>query len=66
MKQETIPITFEAEKTKALRRYISKRDSSLEAELQKAAQRLYEKVVPALVREYIDEADTPTKPEVRS
>ena len=31
----------------------------MEAELQKAAQRLYEKVVPAPVREYIDEADLP-------
>ena len=47
MKQATIQITFEEEKLRALRRYIAKRDSTLEAELQKAAQRLYEKVVPA-------------------
>ena len=46
MKQATIQITFEEEKLRALRRYIAKRDSTLEAELQKAAQRLYEKVVP--------------------
>lgn len=52
MKQANIQITFEEEKLRALRRYIAKRDSTLEAELQKAAQRLYEKVVPAAVQEY--------------
>ena len=59
------------EKVRALRRYIAKRDSTLEAELQKAAQRLYEKVVPAAVQEYISdcEQDEPVrklqkKPEV--
>ena len=51
MKQANIQITFEEEKLRALRRYIAKRDSTLEAELQKAAQRLYEKVVPAAVQE---------------
>ena len=55
MKQATIQITFEEEKLRVLRRYIAKRDSTLEAELQKAAQRLYEKVVPAAVQEYISD-----------
>ena len=71
MKQATIQITFEEEKLRALRRYIAKRDSTLEAELQKAAQRLYEEVVPAAVQEYISdcEQDEPVrkpqkKPEV--
>ena len=53
MKQANIQITFEEEKLRALRRYIAKRNSTLESELQKAAQRLYEKVVPAAVQEYI-------------
>ena len=57
MKQATIQITFEEEKLRALRRYISKRDSTLEAELQKAAQRLYEKVIPAAVQEYISDGE---------
>ena len=57
MKQATIQITFEEEKLRALRRYIAKRDSTLEAELQKAAQRLYEKVVPAAVQEYIRDGE---------
>ena len=56
MKQANIQITFEEEKLRALRRYIAKRDSTLEAELQKAAQRLYEKVVPAAVQEYISDS----------
>ena len=57
MKQATIQITFEEEKLRALRRYIAKRDSTLEAELQKAAQRLYEKVVPSAVQEYIRDGE---------
>ena len=65
MKQSTIQISFDDEKLKALKRYIAKRDSTLEAELQKAAQRLYEKVVPAPVREYIDEADLPEDKPIR-
>ena len=55
MKQANIQITFEEEKLRALRRYIATRDSTLEAELQKAAQRLYEQVVPAAVQEYISD-----------
>ena len=72
MKQATIQITFEEEKLRALRRYIAKRDSTLEAELQKAAQRLYEKVTPAAVQEYISDCTQgdavrrpQKKPEVR-
>ena len=57
MKQATIQIIFEEEKLRALRRYIAKRDSTLEAELQKAAQRLYEKVVPAAVQEYVSDCE---------
>ena len=69
MKQANIQITFEEEKLRALRRYIAKRDSTLEAELQKAAQRLYEKVVPTAVQEYISdcEQDEPVrKPQKKS
>ena len=69
MKQATIQITFEEEKLRALRRYIAKRDSTLEAELQKAAQRLYEKVVPAAVQEYFSDCtqdDPVRKPQKKS
>ena len=57
MKQANIQITFEEEKLRALRRYIAKRYSTLEAELKKAAKRLYEKVVPAAVQEYISDCE---------
>lgn len=57
MKQATVQISLDEEKLRALRRYIAKRDSSLEAELQKAAQRLYEKVVPTAVQEYIGDCE---------
>ena len=69
MKQANIQITFEEEKLRALRRYIAKRDSTLEAELQKAAQRLYVKVVPAAVQEYISDCtqdDPVRKPQKKS
>ena len=69
MKQTNIQITFEEEKLRALRRYIAKRDSTLEAELQKATQRLYEKVVPAAVKEYISDCtqdDPVRKPQKKS
>ena len=69
MKQTNIQITFEEEKLRALRRYIAKRDSTLEAELQKATQRLYEKVVPVAVQEYISDCtqnDPVRKPQKKS
>ena len=69
MKQATIQITFEAERRRALRRYMARRASTLEAELQKAAQRLYEKVVPAAVQEYISDCtqdDPVRKPQKKS
>ena len=55
MKQANIQITFEEEKLRALRRYIAKRDSTLEAELQKGGAATLRKVVPAAVQEYISD-----------
>lgn len=57
MKQGNLAISFEEEKLAALRRYMSKKDLDLETELTNALTKLYEKYVPAPVREYIDEAD---------
>lgn len=58
MKQINISVSFDEEKLTALKRYMTKKDLDLDAELVDALQKLYEKYVPALVREYIDEADT--------
>ena len=59
MKQINISVSFEDEKLTALKRYMAKKDLKPEAELAYALQKLYEKHVPAPVREYIDETDTP-------
>lgn len=55
MKKETVTIQIEAEKLRAVKRYMEKKDADLEQELGDQIQRLYEKFVPASVREYIDE-----------
>ena len=57
MKQGNLAISFEEEKLAALRRYMSKKELDLEAELTDALTKLYEKYVPAPVREYIGETD---------
>jgi hypothetical protein len=55
MKQETISISIDAEKLRATKKYMGKKELSIEQELAEAIQKLYEKHVPANVREYIDE-----------
>lgn len=59
MKQGNLTLFFEEEKLAALRRYMGKKDLNLETELVDVLIKLYEKYVPAPVREYIDETDTP-------
>ena len=57
MKQINISVSFDEEKLTALKRYMTKKKLDLDAELADALQKLYEKYVPAPVREYIDETD---------
>lgn len=57
MKKETITVGMDTEKLRATKRYMGKKDADLEQELCDQLQRLYEKYVPASVREYIDEGD---------
>ncbi|WP_312102469.1 DUF6103 family protein [Pygmaiobacter massiliensis] len=61
MKKENITISMGADKLRATKRYMEKKDADVELELGDALQKLYEKYVPAPVREYIDEGgeDTP-------
>ena len=65
MKKESISVQLEAEKLRAIRKYMEKKDADIEGELADALLKLYEKYVPAAVREYIDETATeqakPTK-----
>ncbi|MDD3074212.1 MAG: DUF6103 family protein [Eubacteriales bacterium] len=63
MKKEAITVQMDAEKLRAVKRYMEKKDADLEQELCDQLQRLYEKFVPANVREYNDEsADIETPP----
>ena len=60
-------MAFDAEKLSAIKQYMSKKEADLNAELDDFMQKLYEKYVPAPVREYIElRADTaeskPQKP----
>ncbi len=56
MKKETVTIQMDAEKLRAVKRYMGKKDADLDQELCDSLQKLYEKYVPATVREYIDES----------
>ena len=55
MKQETISISVDAEKLRATKKYMEKKELSIVQELADALRKLYEKHVPATVRDYIDE-----------
>lgn len=55
MKKDKINISLEAEKLRAIKKYMEKKEVALEDELVEQLQKLYEKYVPNNVREYIDE-----------
>ncbi len=57
MKLDTVTVGMDAEKLRALKRYMGKKSADLERELADQLQKLYEKYVPGSVREYIDEGD---------
>lgn len=54
MKKAAITITLDEAKANALRLYLAQKDSTPEAELEKAAETLYGKYVPAGVREFLE------------
>jgi len=57
MKQDTVTVSFDAAKLKAIKLYMSRKGVSLEQELAEQLNKLYEKYVPVNVREYIEEAE---------
>jgi len=68
MKKDTISVSLDAEKLRAIKKYMEKKEIDVEAELVDQLQKLYDKYVPVNVREYIDEkneeenrANTPRK-----
>ncbi len=70
MKKDTIAISLDAEKLRAIKKYMEKKEADLQKEMAEQLQRLYEKYVPANVREYIDEREEeeikPEKPKKAS
>jgi len=58
MKQATLQIKFDEEKLNAIKQYMGKNDAALDNELEDVIQKLYEKHVPAPVREYIESRDS--------
>jgi hypothetical protein len=55
MKKDTISVSLEAEKLRAIKKYMEKKEIDVQEELAEQLQKLYEKYVPVNVREYIDE-----------
>ena len=66
MKPVYLTITFDEENLAALKRYMSKKELDLDREMTDALVKLYEKYVPAPVREYIDESDVAASAPARS
>ena len=60
MKMVTVQVRFEAEKYTALVRYAKKKDISMETELTETIEKLYKKLVPPDVREFIEETEPDT------
>lgn len=49
-----ITVMIEQEKLEAIQFYMDKKESSMDAEMEDFVQKLYEKVVPAQTREFIE------------
>lgn len=67
MKTVNVSIEFDEHKVKALKIYLEKKDTTVEEQMKKALEYLYEKNVPAGVRDFLsmsyeDTAKTPKKP----
>ena len=66
MKTVNVSIEFDEHKVKALKIYLEKKDTTVEEQMKKALEYLYEKNVPAGVRDFLtlsyeDTAKTPKK-----
>ena len=65
MKTTQLIIPYDAEKLAALRQYATKKDVSIDTELTDSVDKLYEKLIPQAVREYIESRSEPTAAPVR-
>lgn len=55
MKKAVVKVSLNAEKLRAVESYMEKKEANLEEELVDQLEKLYQRYVPANVREYIDE-----------
>jgi len=61
MKLTTVQVKFDADRHTALMRYAAKKEISVEQELTDCLEKLYKKIVPPDVRDYIENRDEPVK-----
>ena len=54
MRKLNITVSYDTEKLNALRLYLKQKDQSLEAELNKSVESLYNRIVPQGVRDFIE------------
>ena len=59
MKKENVTITFESEQLAALDFSLKKKNTSVQAQMEKTLQELYEAEVPEPLREYLDSRAAP-------
>ena len=59
MKKETVTIQFESEQLAALDFSLKKKNTSVQAQMEKTLQELYEAEVPEPLREYLDSKAVP-------
>ena len=67
--KNTVTITLDSEKFRALKMYLSEKKTSLDEQLSNYAEQLYGKIVPQNVRDYIDMTEkqqSATKPKSNS
>ena len=57
MEKTTVSVTFDKEKTVALQIYLYQKNTTLDIELQKTMNSLYSKVVPNIVRDFIQKKE---------
>jgi hypothetical protein len=64
MKKTTITVTFDEEKTAALRLFLEQKGMKLDTELESFISKLFKRVVPQNVQEYLELKDcvAPTPP----
>ncbi len=62
MEKTEITLSFDSERMRALTIYLKMENTTVQEKMDEAMRQLYEKMVPAPVREYLDIVSAPPKP----